>query len=162
MKFLLIVLSLLLCTTLVFAGPEKTQGATEQAPGGAKASGSPAPADTGKDAKTDSADGSQKTGSHRALVAPAARKQSAEPAEPSKPELPVWLFEIEEKGNDVTFKKKTPFGVTSYNKAKNELTEEERDLVQRYQAAKTTSGSSLDDAKRPARPAMPIPKRQER
>jgi hypothetical protein len=160
MKVLAIVLSLFLSATAVFAGPEK-KPASEQAPESAKASENPAAAGAKKGARKDSTDSSEKAVSHRALVAPATRKESAEPAESLKPEPPVWLFEIEEKGNNVTFRKKTPFGVTSYSKPKNELTEEERGLVERYRAAKADP-SLPDDAKQPARPTMPIPKKQER
>ena len=153
MKSSAIILSLFLCTA-AFAGTE-AKPASKQAPEGVKAE-TPEASAAKKDAKTDAAETSEKT--YRSLVAPAANKESVEP---SKAELPVWLFEIEEKGNNVTFKKKTPFGVTSYSKPKNELTEEERDLVERYHAAKA-DGASTDDAKQPPRPAMPIPKKQGR
>jgi hypothetical protein len=156
MKSSAIILSLFLCTG-AFAGTE-AKPASKQAPEVVKAENPKASA-AKKDAKADAAETSEKT--YRSLVAPASSKESVEPAEPSKAELPVWLFEIEEKGNNVTFKKKTPFGVTSYSKPKNELTEEERDLVARYHAAKA-DGASTDDAKHPARPAMPIPKKQGR
>jgi len=153
MKSSAIILSLFLCAA-AFAGTE-AKPASKQVPQGVKAEAPEASA-AKKDAKTDAAETSEKT--YRSLVAPAGNKESDEP---SKAELPVWLFEIEEKGNNVTFKKKTPFGVTSYSKPKNELTGEERDLVARYQAAKA-DGSSADDAKQPARPVMPIPKKQGR
>ncbi len=160
MKSLAIVLSLFLCAPAVFAAPEETRAAAGQTPGEApKTSGKPSahPA-TPNDAEPDAASNSEKTVSYRTPFGTVTRKESAEAAERPKAELPAWLLEIEEKGSSVTFKKKTPFGVTSYSKPKNDLTDEERDLLATYQAAKVDS-SLLEEAKRPARPKMPIPKK---
>ncbi len=155
MRISAIILSVCLCGTAIFAAPEKPPSPREVREA-EKAREKKRRAGSQKGA---SADRSQAAASSPAPFGTLIRTESAEAAEQPEAELPLWLFDIEEKGANVTISKKTPFGVTSYTKPKTELTEQERDLVERHRAAK--AHGSLSDAKQSAQPAMPIPKKQD-
>jgi hypothetical protein len=121
------ILTVLLCMPAVLAAQKNTGEAKQQESSAAK------------DPKKDSADSAAKEPEEvEAVKTPfgtMTRPVSREAPEPKGPP-PLWLFEIEEKGDAVTFKKKTPFGVTSWTKQQTELTGEERQLLADYKASK--------------------------
>jgi len=132
-QYIAAVLTALLCMPVVLAAQENTAEAKQQESAGAK------------EPKKDSADGAPKKSEEvevmktpfGTMTRPASRK----PPEPKGPPS-LWLFEIEEKGTAVTFKKKTPFGVTSWTKQQADLTDEERQLLAEYKASKESGGTS--------------------
>jgi len=127
------VLTALLCMPVFLAAQENTAEAKQQESAGAK------------EPKKDSADGAAKESEEVEVMktpfGTITRPISRKPPEPKGPPS-VRLFEIEEKGTAVTFKKKTPFGVTSWTKQQADLTDEERQLLAEYRASKESGGTA--------------------
>ena len=132
-QYIAAVLTALLCMPVVVAAQENTAEAKQQESAGAK------------DPKKDSADGAPKKSEEVEVMetpfGTMTRPVSRKPPEPKGPPS-LWLFEIEEKGTAVTFKKKTPFGVTSWTKQQADLTDEERQLLAEYKASKASGGTA--------------------
>lgn len=57
------------------------------------------------------------------------------PPQRQRPKLPLHLVKIEEKGDTVTFNQRTPFGQKVWSKKFADLSDEERELLDRYRAA---------------------------
>jgi hypothetical protein len=132
-QYIAAVLTALLCMPVVLAAQENTAEAKQQESAGAK------------EPKKDSADGAAKESEEVEVMktpfGTITRPISRKPPEPKGPPS-VRLFEIEEKGTAVTFKKKTPFGVTSWTKQQADLTDEERQLLAEYRASKESGGTA--------------------
>jgi len=150
-QYIAAVLTALLCMPVVLAAQENTAEAKQQESAGAK------------EPKKDSADGAAK-GSEEVEVMKTpfgtmTRPASRKPPEPKGPPS-LWLFEIEEKGTAVTFKKKTPFGVTSWTKQQADLTDEERQLLAEYKASKASGGTGAKPgAAETAKPSAAAPEK---
>lgn len=132
-QYIAAVLTALLCMPVVLAAQENTAEAKQQQSAGAK------------DPKKNSADGAAKESEEvhvkKTPFGTVRTPVSTKPPEPKGPPS-LWLYEIEERGDTVTFKKKTPFGVTSWTKQHADLTGEERQLLAEYKASKASGGTS--------------------
>jgi hypothetical protein len=126
-QYIAATLTVLLCMPVVLAAQENTAKAKQQE------------SSITNDPKKDAADGAAKKSEEvhvkETPFGTVKTPTSSKPPEPKAP-LSLGLFEIEEKGAAVTFKKKTPFGVTSWTKQQTELTDEERQLLSEYKASK--------------------------
>jgi hypothetical protein len=141
------VLTVLLCMPVVLAAQDSDAEAKQQE------------SSVAKDSKKASADGAPKSEEMEVVKTPfgtVTRPVSREDPEPKGPP-PLWLFEIEEKGTAVTFKKKTPFGVTSWTKQQADLTGEERQLIAAYKASKASGNTAAKPAAETAKPDGPRP-----
>ena len=126
-QYIAATLTVLLCMPVVLAAQENSAEAKQQE------------SSIAKDPKKDAVDGVAKKSEgvyvketpFGTVKTPVSSKAPEPKAMPS-----LGLFEIEEKGAAVTFKKKTPFGVTSWTKQQTELTDEERQLLAKYRASK--------------------------
>ena len=79
---------------------------------------------------------------------PFGRSKSTSEEEP-KPSPPVTtpFMQVEEKGDSVVFRRRTPFGVQSWTKKRSELTAQEQDMLRDHQAKQAEA--------EPTRPAAP-------
>jgi len=126
-QYIAATLTVLLCMPVVLAAQEKTAEAKQQE------------SSVTKDPMKNSADGAAKQSEEvHVKETPFGTVKTPVSSKPPEPKAPpsLGLFEIEEKGTAVTFKKKTPFGVTSWTKQQTELTDEERQLLAEYRASK--------------------------
>jgi len=140
MKRITLILSIVLCLAAGLAARQNDRESGNQ--------------DTSKEAAADASSSESEQETEKVLVhqTPFGTVRTTEAqAKPPEVEVPLAQFEIEEKGNSVTFKRKTPFGISQWTKSRNELTKEDRDLLARYReskaadraprAAEKTSGS---------------------
>jgi hypothetical protein len=132
-QYIAAALTVLLCMSVVVAAQEKTAEAKGQE------------SSVTKDPKKDSGDGAAtKSEEVHVKETPFGTVRTPISTKPPVPKAPpsLGLFEIEEKGAAVTFKKKTPFGVTSWTKQQTELTDQERRLIADYKASKAGAGTA--------------------
>jgi hypothetical protein len=144
MKLYIAAATVLLCMPVLLAAQEKSENAAE-----AKQQESSAAKDSKKDSAGAAAKGSEEMEVRVTPFGTMTKPVSRKPPE-TKSLPPLWLFEIEEKGDAVTFKKKTPFGVTSWTKQQTELSDEERQLLAEYKASKASGGT-------PGKPGAAVP-----
>lgn len=60
------------------------------------------------------------------------------------------FMQVEEKGDSITFKRRSPFGVQAWTKKRSELTDEEQEMLQAHQAKQAKT--------EPSRPSAPSAK----
>ena len=100
-----------------------------------------ATADTEKQASEDGKKSSVADDSAKKTTrTPFGRSKSASGKKP-KPAAPATtpFMQVEEKGDSVTFKRRTPFGVQAWTKKRSELTPEEQKMLRNHQAKQADS-----------------------
>lgn len=124
-----IVLIGLLCTSVSFAVQSETATSDSD--------------QQSSEAKNSSAEKTKRT--------PFGRSKSAgkEKPKPSPPATTPFM-QVEEKGDSIVFKRRTPFGIQAWTKKRSELTDEEQEMLRDHQAKQVEA--------KPTRPAAPAAK----